>query len=123
MTELNRIQTLLKEYGLYAKKSFGQNFLINEGIIRRIVDKMEIDTFDTVIEIGPGLASLTLPMSKKAKKLIAVDADRDMVMVLNDIFKDSENVTIVQSDFLRFDPDEVSRMENRLLIGNLPYMV
>ena len=119
MTELNRIQTLLKEYGLYAKKSFGQNFLINEGIIKRIVDKMEVDTFDTVIEIGPGLASLTLPMSKKAKKLIAVDADRDMVMV----FKDSENVTIVQSDFLRFDPDEVSRMENRLLIGNLPYNI
>jgi len=123
MTELNRIQTLLKEYGLYAKKSFGQNFLINEGIIRRIVDKMEIDTFDTVIEIGPGLASLTLPMSKKAKKLIAVDADRDMVMVLNDIFKDSTNVKIVQSDFLRFDPDEVSSMENRLLIGNLPYNI
>lgn len=123
MTEAERIQTILKEYGLYAKKSFGQNFLINEGIIRRIVNKMDIDSFDTVIEIGPGLASLTLPMSKKAKKLIAVDADRDMVMVLNDIFKDSENVTIVQSDFLRFDPDEVSSMDSRLLIGNLPYNI
>jgi 16S rRNA (adenine1518-N6/adenine1519-N6)-dimethyltransferase len=123
MSELNRIQNLLKEYGLYAKKSFGQNFLINEGIIKRIVNKMEIETFPTVIEIGPGLGSLTLPISQKAKKLIAVDADRDMVMVLNQLFKDNKNTTIVQSDFLRFDPDEYSSMEDRLLIGNLPYNI
>ena len=123
MTELERITNLLKEYGLYAKKSFGQNFLINEGIIKRIVNKMDVDSFDTVIEIGPGLASLTLPLSKKAKKLIAVDADRDMVMVLNDIFKDDKNITIIQSDFLRFDPDEYSKMDSRLLIGNLPYNI
>lgn len=123
MTELQRIQNILKEYGLFAKKSFGQNFLINEGIIKRIVSNMDVDTFDAVIEIGPGLASLTLPLSKKAKKLIAVDADRDMVMVLKDIFKDSKNTTIVQSDFLRFDPDEYSKMDSRLLIGNLPYNI
>lgn len=123
MTELQRIQNILKEYGLYAKKSFGQNFLINEGIIKKIVNNMDVDTFDAVIEIGPGLASLTLPLSKKAKRLIAVDADRDMVMVLKDIFKDSDNVSIVQSDFLRFDVDSISRMESRLLIGNLPYNI
>ncbi len=123
MTELQRIQNILKEYGLFAKKSFGQNFLINEGIIKRIVSNMNVDSFETVIEIGPGLASLTLPLSQKAKKLIAVDADRDMVMVLKDIFKDSKNTTIVQSDFLRFDPDEYSKMDSRLLIGNLPYNI
>lgn len=123
MTELERIQNLLKEYGLYAKKSFGQNFLINEGIIRRIVNGMDVDSFDSVIEIGPGLGSLTLPLSKKAKKLIAVDADRDMVMVLREIFKDAKNVEIVQSDFLRFDPDFCSEMNHRLLIGNLPYNI
>lgn len=123
MTELERIQNLLKEYGLYAKKSFGQNFLINEGIIRRIVNGMDVESYDSVIEIGPGLASLTLPLSKKAKKLIAVDADRDMVMVLKDIFKDAKNVEIVQSDFLRFDPNSCSDMDSRLLIGNLPYNI
>ncbi len=123
MTELARIQSLMKDYGLFAKKSFGQNFLINEGIIRRIVEKMTPQDFDVVIEIGPGLASLTLPLSKKAKKLIAVDADRDMIMVLNDLFKDSKNVSIVSSDFLRFDPDQYSKKENRLFIGNLPYNI
>lgn len=123
MSELERINTILKEYGLNAKKSFGQNFLINEGIIKRIVDKMQVDQFKTVIEIGPGLASLTLPISKKANKIIAVDADRDMIMVLNDIFKEASNVTIIQSDFLKFDPDLYSSMDERLIIGNLPYNI
>lgn len=123
MTENERINTLLKENGLSAKKSFGQNFLINEGVIRRIVTGMEPEKYDTVIEIGPGLASLTLPLSKKAKRLIAVDADRDMVAILNDIFHGSENVTIVQSDFLRFDPDAYADKDHRIFIGNLPYNI
>ena len=123
MTELERINNLLKENGLVAKKSFGQNFLINDGIIKRIVNGMDIDKYETILEIGPGLASLTLPLSKKAKKLVAVDADRDMVAVLKDIFHDNENVTIIQSDFLRFNPDEYSRKEDRVFIGNLPYNI
>lgn len=123
MTEQDRIQGLLKEYGYIAKKSFGQNFLINEGIIRRIVDQMKPETFETVIEIGPGLGALTLPLSQKSKKLYAVDADRDMITILHEIFDSKKNVTLVQSDFLRFDPDSVSRKEDRLLIGNLPYNI
>lgn len=123
MTELERISKTLKEYGLSAKKSFGQNFLINEGIIKRIIEKMNVNQFSTVIEIGPGLASLTLPLSKEVRKLYAVDADRDMIMVLKDLFKDKDNVTIVESDFLRFDIDAISNMEDRLIIGNLPYNI
>jgi 16S rRNA (adenine1518-N6/adenine1519-N6)-dimethyltransferase len=123
MTEQQRIHTLLKEYGFYAKKSFGQNFLINEGIIRRIVNTMKPESFDCVIEIGPGLGSLTLPLSEKAKKLIAVDADRDMIKVLTEVMKDRPNVTLVQSDFLRFNPNPYSKADSRLFIGNLPYNI
>lgn len=123
MSESERIAALLKSNGIVAKKSFGQNFLINEGIIRRIVDGMDPDSTDYVIEIGPGLASLTLPLSKKAKKLVAVDADRDMVAILKDLFADSENVEIVESDFLRFDPNAFSNKDNRIFIGNLPYNI
>ena len=104
MTEKERIKSLLSEYGLSAKKSFGQNFLINEGIINRIVKRMNISEFETVIEIGPGLGSLTLRLQEQAKRLIAVDADRDMIRVLHDILQ-SDKVTLIQSDFLRFDPD------------------
>ena len=123
MTEKNRISNLLNEYGFTAKKSFGQNFLINEGIINRIVNNMKPEEYDTVIEIGPGLASLTLPLSKRSKVLYAVDADRDMIKVLNDIFKDANNVNIVQSDFLRFEIDKISSKDNRLILGNLPYNI
>jgi 16S rRNA (adenine1518-N6/adenine1519-N6)-dimethyltransferase len=123
MNEKQRIDAVMKEYGLYAKKSFGQNFLINEGIIRKIVESMNPEAYDHVIEIGPGLASLTLPLSKKAKDLVAVDADRDMVKVLTNLFKDSENVKIIQSDFLRFNPNEYSTAKDRIFIGNLPYNI
>ncbi len=123
MTENERIQNILKENGLTAKKSFGQNFLINEGVIKRIVNGMEPEKHDVVIEIGPGLASLTLPLSKKAKRLIAVDADRDMVAILDDIFHDVDNVEIIQSDFLRFDPDLYADKDHRIFIGNLPYNI
>ncbi|MFA6861920.1 MAG: 16S rRNA (adenine(1518)-N(6)/adenine(1519)-N(6))-dimethyltransferase RsmA [Bacilli bacterium] len=123
MNEKQRIEGLLKEYGFTAKKSFGQNFLINEGIIKRIVDNMAPQNYPTVIEIGPGLGSLTLPLEKKAKKLIAVDADRDMIQVLTDLFKDSKNITLIQSDFLRFNPKKYGKAEDREFIGNLPYNI
>lgn len=123
MSERERTRKILKEYGLVAKKSFGQNFLVDEGIIRRIVSGMDVSSYETVIEIGPGLGSLSLPLSKEAKKLILVDADRDMVKVLRDQFADEKDVQIVEKDFLRFDPDECSSKENRLFIGNLPYNI
>lgn len=123
MTEQGRIQSLLDTYGLSPKKSFGQNFLINEGILNRIVKGRNVDSFDTVIEIGPGLGSRTTRIQPFAKKLICVDADRDRVAVLKDLFKDKENTTIINSDFLRFDPDTCSKKESRLRMGNLPYNI
>lgn len=122
MTERERTKNLLKEYGFVAKKSFGQNFLVDDGIIRRILSRMDVSTFDLVIEIGPGLGALSLPLSKEAKKLVLVDADRDMVRVLRDLFQGTE-VEIVQQDFLRFDPDEYGTADNRLFVGNLPYNI
>lgn len=123
MTEKERVHGLLKEYGYAAKKSFGQNFLIDSGIIRRIIDNLKPEEFETVIEIGPGLGALTVPLSKRAKKLVAIDADREMIHVLQDIFPDQENLKLVQSDFLRFNPSSVSKMDTRAFIGNLPYNI
>lgn len=123
MNEQQRIQSLLDRYQLSPKKSFGQNFLINDGILNRIIKGMDIDSFETVIEIGPGLGSMTTRIQPLAKKLVCVDADRDRAAVLNDLFKDKANTTIVNSDFLRFDPDTCSDKKTRLLIGNLPYNI
>lgn len=123
MNEKERILDLLNRYDLKAKKSFGQNFLINDGIISRIVKSLDISSFDTVIEIGPGLGSLTKSIVSDAKNFIAVDADRDMVRVLNDLYKDNKNIKIVESDFLKFDPNLYSKSDNRLFVGNLPYNI
>lgn len=123
MNEKERVHNLLKEFGYAAKKSFGQNFLIDSGIINRIVNDLKPEEFETVIEIGPGLGALTIPLSKRSKKLVAVDADREMINVLNYIFPEQDNLTIVQSDFLKFNPSTVSKMETRAFIGNLPYNI
>ncbi len=122
MGERERVKDVLYKYGLSAKKSFGQNFLVDDGIIRRIVKGVNASDFDCVIEIGAGLGSLSIPLSKEAKKLILVESDRDMVNVLNHTFEEGE-VQIIQSDFLRFDPDTVSDKDTRLFVGNLPYNI
>lgn len=123
MNEKQRVESLLKQYGYAAKKSFGQNFLINEGIIRKIVTSMAPEKYETTIEIGPGLGALTIPLSQKANKLYAVDADREMIHVLQDIFTEDKKVNLIQSDFLKFDADSVSDPQNRMFIGNLPYNI
>ncbi len=122
MGERERVKEVLYKFGLSAKKSFGQNFLVDDGIIRRIVKGVNASAFDCVIEIGAGLGSISIPLSKEAKKLILVEADRDMVNILNHTFEEGE-VEIVQSDFLRFDPDTVSNKDTRLFVGNLPYNI
>ncbi|MDY5649599.1 MAG: 16S rRNA (adenine(1518)-N(6)/adenine(1519)-N(6))-dimethyltransferase RsmA [Candidatus Enterosoma sp.] len=123
MTEKERVLSILDKYKLKAKKSFGQNFLINDGIIKRIIKSLDISSFDCVIEIGPGLGSLSLPISTEAKKFILVDADRDMISVLNDILPKKDNIKLIQSDFLKYNPDEESSFDNRLFVGNLPYNI
>ncbi len=123
MTEQERIKSLLDTYHLSPKKSFGQNFLINDGILDRIVKGRQVENYDCVIEIGPGLGSLTTRLQPLCKKLVCVDADRDRVRVLKDLFKDKGNTTIINSDFLRFDPDSCSDKETRLRRGNLPYNI
>lgn len=123
MSEKERILDLLNKYNLKAKKSFGQNFLINEGIINRIIKSLNVSSFDYVVEIGPGLGSLTSQIIKDSKNVIAVDADRDMITVLNDLYSNYSNLKLIQSDFLKYDPNLDSTFNNRLFVGNLPYNI
>ena len=122
MTERERVINILKNKKIFAKKSFGQNFLIDDGIIKRIITNMEPEKYDTTIEIGSGLGSLSIPLSKVCNKLFLVDADRDMITFLKEEFNNNNNINIIQSDFLKVDPDSFSD-ESRLFIGNLPYNI
>jgi len=102
LTDKDVIKQILKERHLWAKKNFGQNFLIDQNILDVIVKAATINNDDFVLEIGPGLGVLTQELAKKAKLVLAIDQDRDMVEWLRRYFKtQSEKVKIVCDDILQ----------------------
>ena len=116
-------QMLLNQYGLKAKKKFGQNFLINKDIIDEIIEKSEITENDVVIEIGPGLGTLTKELLKTAKKVIAVELDEDMIDVLQKRFMD-EKLELVNDDILKVDISEFTKKYGPVkVVANLPYYI
>lgn len=120
MAELQRILKLLSDNNIEPKRSFGQNFLIDEPTISKIIDSLDVPSFDTVLEIGPGLGALTIPLQQKAKKMIAVEADRDMYSILSLQMKDKQNFTLVNAPFEHWDHCSLDNT-NLLVAGNLPY--
>ena len=97
---LSETKFLMKKYNIKANKSLGQNFLIDGDIISNIVRSAEIGKADAVIEIGPGLGTLTNEIAKFAKKVICVELDKRMVQILQDRFYLFDNVEIINEDIL-----------------------
>jgi 16S rRNA (adenine1518-N6/adenine1519-N6)-dimethyltransferase len=121
---------ILREYNLNLKKSLGQNFLIDSNIIDIITAASAIKGDEFVIEIGPGIGSLTQAVLEKLDdgKLLAVEKDAEMVRVLENIFAGEEKLTLLNQDALKIDWNEIAaeyNTENRKikLIANLPYYV
>lgn len=114
---------LLNQYGLKAKKKLGQNFLINGSIIEEIIEKSNINKEDVVLEIGPGLGTLTKELLKACKKVIAVELDQDMVAILENRFNDS-NLEIINEDVLKVDINEITKKYGKIkVVANLPYYI
>ncbi len=111
---------------LYAKKSMGQNFLVDENVLRQIAEAVEIGPEDFILEVGPGKGALTKLLAQKAGKVIAVELDRRLVAYLRERFDNSENVKIVEGDILRTD---IARILTEHWAGkwkvaaNLPYNI
>jgi 16S rRNA (adenine1518-N6/adenine1519-N6)-dimethyltransferase len=115
---------MLKKYALKANKKLGQNFLINEGIVLDIVEKAEVSKEDLVIEIGPGLGTLTATLAENAKKVIAVELDDNMIPVLNERFALYDNVEIIHNDILKTDINSLINGEEHVkVVANLPYYI
>lgn len=118
------IRELIEINNIKAKKQFGQNFLTDENILKNIVHSANIIN-KNVIEIGPGLGSLTKHLIKDAKKLICYEIDTDLVNILKDEFE--ENVEIVNADFLKLNlKKEIQKWfndEEVVLVANLPYYI
>jgi 16S rRNA (adenine1518-N6/adenine1519-N6)-dimethyltransferase len=118
---------LLRRYGLSAKKSWGQNFLVNEGVYRAIVEATVDAADDWVVEIGAGLGTLTARLADAVPdgRVVAVERDRDMVTVLRGELGERENVAIVEANARNFDYAAVARERGARIhvCGNLPYQL
>jgi len=109
------------------KKRFGQHFLSDVNLLTRIVDAADLPAGGTVLEVGPGLGSLTAVLADRAARVVAVEVDRDLVAVLRERFAGRENVAIVEDDVLERTPGELLREggagEPYIVVANLPYNI
>lgn len=123
----NETKSIMKRYSIYANKSLGQNFLIDENVVENIVNSANITSEDLVIEIGPGLGTLTKELLKKAGKVICVELDTKMIKILKDRF---ENLEIINNDILKVDLNNIinenlknSSLKYAKIVANLPYYI
>lgn len=119
---------ILKKHGFTFKKSLGQNFLIDSNILNRIVDGAGVDKTVGVIEIGPGIGSLTEALAKKAKKVISFEIDGRLLPILAETLEEYNNVEIINNDILKVDVDNIiaekmSDCDKIMVVANLPYYI
>lgn len=115
---------LLKKYNLRANKKLGQNFLISDDIVNRIILEAEVSKEDTVIEIGPGLGALTAKLAENAKEVIAIELDDNMINVLTERFSLYQNVQIIHGDVLKVNLKElIANKSSVKVVANLPYYI
>ena len=122
---LEETNFILKKYNIRANKNLGQNFLINQNVIGEIVNSAEIDKEDLIIEIGPGLGTLTKQLLEKAGKVICIELDERMVRILKDRFSLYENFEIINEDVLEVNLNQIIEKEKRKckIVANLPYYI
>lgn len=125
------IRDIKERYGFKLSKSLGQNFLTDKNIIDRIIEGAGIGPEDLVIEIGPGIGVITSEAAETAKKVIAVEIDKNLIPILKETLADRDNVEIVNQDILKTDvnklTEDCSKGEGDFsgvkIIGNLPYYI
>lgn len=121
---------ILKKYNITANKSLGQNFLISDDVIEQTIDAANISKKDLIIEIGPGLGTLTSILLEKAKKVIAIELDNRMVKILQERFSLYSNFEIIHQDVLKVELNNIiqskkaeNEIENVKIVANLPYYI
>lgn len=122
-----RTKEVLSKYNMIAKKKFGQNFLIDSNVLNGIVEASGVTKDDCVLEIGPGIGSLTQYLAEAAKRVIAVEIDKSLIPVLDDTLSEYDNVTVINEDILKVDIDSIIKEYNDnkkiRVVANLPYYI
>ena len=126
----NETRFILKKYNISANKSLGQNFLISDEVVDGIVEASKIEKEDLIIEIGPGLGTLTAKLLESAGRVVAVELDKRMISILNDRFALYSNFEIIQNDILKVDLKKLIDEEKKKfglkdvkIVANLPYYI
>ena len=114
---------LLKKYGLRADKKLGQNFLQDPFALESIANAAEIQPTDIVLEVGPGLGSLTRYLAVAARQVVAVELDADLIPPLEAVTKPYSNIHIVHGDILKISPGELIQTPDYLVVANIPYYI
>ena len=118
---------VLKKYQFSFQKKFGQNFLIDTHVLDKIVKAADITKEDMVLEIGPGIGTMTQYLAEAARKVIAVEIDKNLIPILSDTLSDYENVRIINDDILKVDIQKLVDEENDgrpiKVVANLPYYI
>lgn len=127
---LKQTKFIINKYKVKANKNLGQNFLINEEVVNQIIDKSNVNKNDLIIEIGPGLGTLTQELLEKAGKVVCIELDNNMVKILQDRFKLYKNFELINADILKVNLHEIIRKEknnneitNAKIVANLPYYI
>ena len=121
---------IMKKYHIKANKSLGQNFLIDDKVVEQIITKSCVNEHDLVIEIGPGLGTLTKFLLEKAKKVICIELDKKMIKILEDRFTLYNNFELLHNDILKVDLNSIIKKEKEnsditgvKIVANLPYYI
>lgn len=124
MSKLDQLKSLLQKHNLWAKKHLGQNFLVDEKVFEEILEASNLESADNIIEVGPGTGFLTEHLVKKAAHVTAIEKDSDMIFVLNDRFKNAENLELIQEDVLKTRVEDTrSGGKDYKVVANIPYYI
>lgn len=118
---------ILQKYNFNFQKKFGQNFLIDTSVLDRIIAAAEITGEDCVLEIGPGIGTMTQYLAERAKEVIAVEIDKNLIPILEETLADYDNVTVINDDILKVDINKIVAERNGgrpvKVVANLPYYI
>ena len=127
---LEETKFIIKKYGIKANKNLGQNFLINSQVVENIVNSSEISKDDMVIEIGPGLGTLTKYLLEKTEKVLCIELDTRMIKILKDRFSSYDNFEVINEDILKVDLNKIikenkkdGKIKSVKIVANLPYYI
>lgn len=124
MAEIEKIKNICRQYGLAPAKSRGQNFLIDDGVVERILSAAAVDKKETILEVGPGLGILTAALTQRAGQVLAVELDLRAMAFLKDNFAGQKNLALIEGDILKINlPQILETVGSYRVIANLPYNI